>query len=184
MKAQRIILSFALILMMAAMIALICGCGSSGGDGGDSGAATQAEADGGDAGADALKEFGDKPWVFDADYDIPAEVDSYTSFNELYQVSDLVVPYINIDSPDARAANEELYGLYGELIDNFNECARMSDEYGNSGYSVSDYDAYVLDDAVSVLVTQTSGGTDVPSHDYYAYSFSRDDGHLLNYEEA
>ena len=184
MKAQRIILSFALILMMAAMMALICGCGSSDSTGGDSGAAAQAEADGGDAGTDALKEFGDKPWVFDADYDIPAEVDSYTSFNELYQVSDLVVPYINIDSPDARAANEELYGLYGELIDSFNECARMSDEYGNSGYSVSDYDAYVLDEAVSVLVTQTSGGTDVPSHDYYAYSFSRDDGHLLNYEEA
>ena len=106
------------------MIALICGCGSSESTGGDSGAATQVEADGGDAGgdsgADALKEFGDKPWVFDADYDIPSEVDSYTSFNELYQVSDLIVPYINIDSPDARAANEELYGLYGELIDSFN----------------------------------------------------------------
>lgn len=176
MRAKSSILSFVLIMVITGMIALFTGCGAS--------ENTEGDADVNN-GTDTLKEFNDKPWVFDAEYDIPAEVESYTTFNELIQVSDLVVPYININSPDAKAANEELYGIYDEMIDLFNEGAREAAEYeGVSGYCVSDYDAYILDNAVSVLVTQTSGGTDVPWYDYYSYCFSLEDGRLMNYEEA
>lgn len=179
MRSKANVLSFVLIILIAGMTALFAGCGASGNADAEAGADAS-----GEAGADALKEFSDKPWVYDAEYDIPTDVESYTTYNELIQVSDLVVPYINIDSPDAKAANEEIYGVYEELIDAFNECARTADEYEGAGYSVSDYEAYILDDAVSVLVTRTTGGTDVPWHDYYSYSFSPEDGRLLTYEEA
>ena len=179
MRAKWSVPVCVLIIVIAAMAALMTGCGASGNADGQTGTDASEE-----AGGEPLKEFGDKPWVYDAEYEIPTDVESYTTFNELIQVSDLVVPYINIDSPDAKSANEELYGVYEELISRFNENARTSEEYEGSGYSVSDYEAYVLDTAVSVLVKQTSGGTDVPWYVYYSYSFSLDDGHLLTYEEA
>ena len=145
MRAKWSIPVCVLIIVVAAMAALMTGCGASGNADGQTG--TDAS---GEAGGEPLKEFGDKPWVYDAEYEIPIDVESYTTFNELIQVSDLVVPYINIDSPDAKTANEELYGVYEELISRFNENARAAEEYEGSGYSVSDYDAYVLDTAVSV----------------------------------
>jgi len=184
MKSTRNFLAFALIVVMAGMMVLFTGCGSSGSSGEDSSTTRQSETSDGDAGAGAAKEFSERPWVFDAEYDIPAEVESYTTFGELIRFSDLVVPYINIDSPDGKAANKELYGVYEDLVNTFNECARDAAKYDMSGYSVSDYEAYILDDVVSVIVTQTSGGTDVPWYDYYSYSFSLEDGRLLNYEEA
>lgn len=65
-----------------------------------------------------------KDWVYDADYDLPTNKESYYGFSDhskLISASDLVVPYINIDSDDAKKANKEIYELYENLIKKFNE---------------------------------------------------------------
>lgn len=46
-----------------------------------------------------------KDWVYDADYNLPTNKESYYGFSDhskLISASDLVVPYINIDSDDAK----------------------------------------------------------------------------------
>lgn len=67
--------------------------------------------------------------MYDALYDLPTDKESYCiamDYNtmnclETAYASDLIVPYININSDDAKIANQEIYELYEELIDIFNE---------------------------------------------------------------
>ena len=117
MKTKNSILFYALVVMMIGAAALIAGCGSSD----NAGEEQNADVTG------AAKEFSDKDWVYDADYELPTDVDSFYGYSDqskLIQVSDLVVPYINIDSEDAKAANDEIYGIYENLIKEFNEDAK------------------------------------------------------------
>ena len=72
----------------------------------------------------ALKIDSTKDWVYNADYNLPTNKDSYYGFSDhskLIKASDLIVPYININSSDAKKANQEIYKLYEQLINKFNE---------------------------------------------------------------
>ena len=174
MKKQ--LLYFVLIAMMIGMAALFVGCGDSADTSDNAGQEANADISG------VAKIDGDKEWVYDADYSLPTDVDSFYGYSDqsrLVQVSDLVVPYINIDSEDAKAANDEIYGIYEKLIKEFNEDAKEG-----VWFTVSNYEAYNSDWAISVVIDETSEGTDVPWHEYTTYTFSKEDGSLMNYEDA
>ena len=49
----------------------------------------------------------DKDWVYAAEYEKKVTVDYYDLNRERYYLSDVVVPYFNIDSSFAKEANEE-----------------------------------------------------------------------------
>ena len=173
---KKHLLYFALIAMMIGMAAMFAGCGDSADTGDNAGQETNADISG------VAKIDGDKEWVYDADYSLPTDVDSfygYSDHSKLIQVSDLVVPYINIDSDDAKAANDEIYGMYEKLIEQFNE-----DSKEGVWFTVSSYKAYNPSGAISVLIDETSEGTDVPWHEYTTYTFSKEDGSLMDFDAA
>ena len=128
---------------------------------------------------DSIKIDSSKDYVYDASYDFDFLKDSYYANGRLINKSDIVVPYINIDSDAAKAANEEIAKLYNDLGESYNDATERE-----IFYRVSKYDAYVVDNIVSVIITVTAGGTDVPINYYYTYNFSLKDGHLLSYSDV
>ena len=122
-------------------------------------------------------------WVYGADYHLDTVVDSYKAYTDHtrpIRASELVVPYINVDSEDAKRANEELYGLYEKLIEAFNEEAKKDQVW----YEVVKYESALNGNILSVMVRVESGGTDAPRYTYYTYNFSLKDGSILSYKDA
>ena len=128
-----------------------------------------------------------KVLVYDALYDLSTDEESYCvtmDYNtmnclEMAYAIDLIVPYININSDDAKIANQEIYELYEELINIFNE---------NSDYGVwftdVEYSYYINDNILSVVITTSSGGTDVIAYQYYTYNFDLNTGNFADYSEV
>ena len=129
-----------------------------------------------------LKADSAKDWVYDADYNLPTNKESYYGFSDhsrLVKASDLIVPYININSSDATKANQEIYKLYEQLINKFNE--NLKEEIW---FTTVKYSTYVNNNIISVLITTETAGTDVPLYEYYTYNFNLENGKLLSYSEA
>lgn len=123
-----------------------------------------------------------KPYIYAADYKLPTEKESYMGYSDgsvEIKASDIVVPYINIDSEDAKKVNDEIYGLYERLIEIFNS----NSKYG-TWFTTVEYDVSETDNDVTTLITTMSAGTSVPIYSYYAYTFSKKDGHLYTYKET
>lgn len=128
---------------------------------------------------DVIKIDSSKDYVYDASYDFDFARDSYYANGRLINKSDIVVPYININSDAAKTANEEIAKLYTDLGESYNDATEKE-----LFYRVSKYDAYVVDNIVSIIITVTAGGTDVPYDVYYTYNFSLKDGSLLSYSDV
>lgn len=123
-----------------------------------------------------------KEWIHDANYDLPTNKESYYGYDDhtkLISANDLVVPYINIDSADAKKANQEIYELYENLINTFND--NLKEEIW---FTLVEYKTYTSNNIVSVVITTESAGTGVPMYKYYTYNFNLDEGNLLSYNEA
>ena len=123
-----------------------------------------------------------KEWVYDANYNLPTNKESYYGYSDhtkLISASDLVVPYINIDSDDAKKVNQEIYKLYEDLINKFNENLKVE-----IWFTLVEYKTYANNNIISVVITTESAGTDVPMYNYYTYSFNLETGKLLLYKEA
>lgn len=129
----------------------------------------------------ASKIDSNKDWVYAAEYEKNIEAESYTTeFEETYYASDIVVPYININSDDAKSANEEIKMVFDDAIKIFNEGT-------NDGLSYVDecnYESYVDDNILSVLITYGTGATSVVHPSYYAYNFDLKTGNKLTYEDV
>ena len=131
---------------------------------------------------DTLKLDNDKEWVYDATYDLKTDRESYYGYSDhskLIQASDLVVPYININSDSAKKANEEIYRLYENLIHTFND--NLKNEVS---FTLVHYQTYFNDNVVSVVIITESSGTDVSVEKYYTYNFNLDNGNLLTYQDG
>lgn len=128
---------------------------------------------------DSIKIDSSKDYVYDASYDFDFLKDSYYANGRLINKGDIVVPYININSDAAKAANEEMAKLYAELGETYNDATEKE-----IFYRVSKYDYYKVDNILSVVVTVTAGGTDVPIEYYYIYNFSLKDGSLMSYSDV
>lgn len=128
----------------------------------------------------SLKEDETKAWIYDANYEYEVSAKSYSTFFETYYASEIVVPYLNIDSADARNANRKIKEIFDE--------AMMFYEYGvedNITY-VDDcsYDYYLDDKTLSVVITFGVGATHVVAPKYYTYNFDLTTGNLLSYQDV
>ena len=119
-----------------------------------------------------LKLDSSKEWVYDADYNLPTNKESYYGYSDhtkLISASDLVLPYINIDSADAKKVNQEIYKLYEDLITKFNE--NLKEEIW---FTLVEYETYTNNNIISVVITTESAGTalwPVPSYSSGVLSF-------------
>lgn len=123
-----------------------------------------------------------KPWVYDADYNLPTEKESYMGYadeSKEVKASDLIVPYININTKAAKTANEEIYGIYERLIEVFNDNAATG-----IWFTEVEYETYENDNIISVVIIVTSAGTGVPMEFYYTYNFDTENGKLLSYDDV
>lgn len=129
-----------------------------------------------------LKLEQDRDWVQDANYSLPTDVDSYygyASHTQLVQASDFIVPYLNHDSDYAKQVNTQIYELYKHLINNFNQYAQAS-----ISFNTVDYQWTIQDHDLSLLITITTNGIDVPVNQYYTYNINTQDGNQFSFNKA
>lgn len=143
----------------------------------------------------SIKLDNSKNYVYDAEYkysnkytELEEELGSSTNdgFNikESNKLSDLKVPYININTDEAKEINKKLENLYLEYAKKFDELV-LCDE--NENYpcvvSVLTYKTYYTTDTVSVIVIYGSHATDVYHPNYLGYTFDLKTGKLLTIDE-
>lgn len=122
-----------------------------------------------------------KDYVYDADY---TEVykNQYTEYNRctdtspcIIKLSDLKVPYINIDSYYAGHTNGELEALYKDRAENFDKCAVVSHDC----YDSITYKSYKYNNILSVVVIYGIAF----ANEYKTYSFDLKTGNEITYDE-
>lgn len=120
--------------------------------------------------------------MYDADYNLPTNKESYYGYidhSKLIRASDLVVPYININSDDAKKVNQEIYRLYKDLINKFNENLKEQ-----IWFTLVEYKTYTNDNIISIVITTESAGTAPAIYNHHTYSFNLETGKLLSYNDA
>jgi len=127
-----------------------------------------------------------KPWVYDADYmKENKKIYSDSKKTEEYACNtnkDLVVPYININSDDAKKVNEKIKVLYDEYYEKYGKekVTPYSSEYKVYYHYDLKYDKYVNDNILSVIITLhegetvVDGGTGGGIYRTYTYNFNLD----------
>lgn len=121
-----------------------------------------------------------KDWVYNADYEKNVTSSSYSTEYETYHIEDIVVPYINIDSVDAKTANTEIREIFSHAILTYTE--GLSDKI--TYVDECSYKKYINGDVLSVILTYGEGATDVVHPIYYSYNFDLVTGNRLSYEDV
>ena len=99
-------------------------------------------------------------------------------------LKNLKVPFINIETEDAKKANDELEKLYLAYAKEFDSCAADMEE---EGYKVGctqilTYRTYTYDNILSVVVIDSKQTTAPFILNYHTYTFDLSTGNLLNYD--
>ena len=131
-----------------------------------------------------------KDWVYDADY-LNGRTDKT---RENYKASrDLIAPFININSDDAKKANEEIKALYEELYSEFTENIEVTKGINQekvvdgSAYAISkiEYEYVEKGNILSILVTYDRGAVPADStRSYKTYNFNLDTLKYATLEEV
>ena len=120
-------------------------------------------------------------YIYNADYSYDVPYNSYaTESGDVYYVKDIIVPYINLDSVDARKANSEIKAIFNEAIMLYKEGLNDKQTYVDP----CNYTSFITEDVLSVYLMYGAGGTDVVHPAYYTYSFNLKTGRLLTYEDV
>ncbi len=121
-----------------------------------------------------------KDYVYDAKYYENEGNKSYeTPSGEKIELKDINMPYININSEDAKKANNEIKEIYDKMAKLFKE------EYEDTKtwYNIASYETYTNDNILSVVIETEAAGTDVPVYNYYTYNFDLDTLKFVSYED-
>ncbi len=127
-----------------------------------------------------------KGWVYDADYaqehgDLIGTSYMTSTGMENIAFSDIVAPWINMDSVDADYCNDEIYSVYQEMVSYY------ENEYYSEDpmfYDKLNYEYYADDDLVSVLMTVTGGGTAPENYTYYTFNLNLKTLEKMNLDEV
>ena len=104
------------------------------------------------------------------------------SFREGNQyLSDLKVPYININSDYAKASNEKIKELYIEQAKQFDKCAIEAKENSISCSQILTYKTYTYDNILSVVVISANQTTSKWILDYNIYNIDLTSGNEIKY---
>lgn len=128
--------------------------------------------------ARSVKKYLFEPYVYDASYDNAGYEESYTNENGTVYLSDLVVPYINIESDDAKKSNEEIKDLYSRILNAYKS-------YNTSTKSMKlsiNYNYFCTGKILSVVITYRGFASEI--EEYKTFNFDLKDGHLLTYKEV
>ena len=122
-----------------------------------------------------------RPYVYDAQYNVDtSKVNSYsTNDGTKYEVSDIVVPYVNMVSDDANKINLEIEQLYSKFIEEFKICSQNLNSYIKVGYQT-----YITSNIYSVLITVQRGFENSITTEYFAYNFDIISGTKLDYNQV
>lgn len=93
-------------------------------------------------------------------------------------LKNLKVPYININSEDAKRVNEELKELYMKNAEQFDKCAL--DIYGGCTQILT-YKSYEYNDIVSIVIVEGIQINSPVSYRYKTYNFDIKTGSLIDY---
>ncbi len=122
-----------------------------------------------------------KKWVYDAEYEKNVDAEEYTTtFGNTYYAKDIVVPYVNINSDDAKAANDEIKEAFDEIIKRYNNGVEAKVTY----IDICNYETNINNNVLSLIFTYGFGGTSVVHPIYMAYNFNLETGKELTYEET
>ena len=96
-----------------------------------------------------------------------------------YSISDIILPYININSSDAKKANNEIQENYKKYIEEFRICSQ-----NKNSYIKSEYKTYVTSNIISVLIMVNRGQEEKNEEEYIAYNFDTISGIKLEYDNV
>ena len=121
--------------------------------------------------------------VYDAKYANNLTQTSYINgFNQKYSVEDLKVPYINLNSEDAKKANNEIEKMYQDLIEIFKENLEQVSKGKMSNDCIVNYNSYINGNTLSVVIDIQY--SERLYKDYYTYNFDLNTLNLLSYEDV
>lgn len=101
----------------------------------------------------------------------------------LQKLSDLKVPYMNINTYYAGQVNGELKNLYKEFAEKFDKCALKSAENGESCSQILTYRVYKYNSILSVVVIEGYQSSSPIRSDYKTYNFDLNTGNEIKYDE-
>ncbi len=105
--------------------------------------------------------------------------------NGKQSITNLKVPYFNINSDDATKANNELSSLYNDYAKQFDTCAEESKDDKLPGCTLLlTYKSYQYDNIASVVVIDSSQATSTWVLNYHIYNFDLITGKNLSYDEV
>ena len=119
-----------------------------------------------------------KDWVYDAKYVPNVKQQTYTAWDETYNVNDYKAPYININSTYAKTINNEIKKIYDSAMQVFNN--GIEDEM--SYIDTFKYNYYLKKNILSIVLTTGYGGTDVVYPDYHIFNIDIDNGNEITFE--
>lgn len=118
-------------------------------------------------------------YVYDSPYSPQNPADGYFIGNDYYDVNDIVVPYINIDSTSATEANNKIHNFYDETVTKYNEYAA-----NKNAYVKVDYKYYMNNNVLSIVIERVEGGNSVPQSTFLTYNYDLIQDKILNFGEA
>lgn len=118
--------------------------------------------------------------VYDAEYEKNVNADSYSTSYNSYYAKDIVVPFININSSYAILSNNEIKNVFNDAINAYNK--GISDKM--TYVDTCNYNKYINNDILSVLLTLSIGATDIVRPNYYIYNIDLKTGYKLSYKDV
>ena len=144
----------------------------------------------------------EKDYVYDADYSYD---NKYTEFVRKYgndevinidryglsvsgrigkqYLSDLKVPYLNINSDYAKASNEEIKKIYIEYAKRFDSCADIDQDKAVSCSQILTYKTFKYNNILSVVIISSIQATSKWVLDYNIYNIDLTSGKEIKYSD-
>ena len=111
-----------------------------------------------------------------------SQIADFDVYENVQYLKDLKVPFININSDDAKKVNKSLEKLYITTAKSFDLNATY-DENGPLSRFVLNYKFYINNDILSVAIVDGGQATYIWLFNYYTYNFDLKTGKLLTYKD-
>lgn len=121
------------------------------------------------------KIYENRDYVYDAKYESNSNYEdrAYTINNKEYKISDLIVPYINIDNSYAQRANDRIKKLYNDYVKKYGNCLVTKCPIDLS------YETFVNNKVISVVIIGNYNNT----KEYLVYNFNEETGLKVSNKE-
>lgn len=136
-----------------------------------------------------IKIDNDKEYVYDAEYKVAGLKESYMYFETRVNLSDIVVPYLNVNTPAASEINKEIKDLFDEFTEMYDmfsksDTSSETDGSGSFDYIKSNYTYTINNDIISILIkVNRTGRGSSEAEEYYTYNYDLKSEKSINLED-